>query len=170
MQSYQRGVGLIEVLVALVLLAIVVLGFVALQIRAIAASHEAGRNIQAMNIARDLSERIRVNRDGLSDYKVVAAGQTASNCATGTGPTSFCTAQQMAEYDFKNVSDKANEIGMQLAILNCQGATSLKRKCIYVAWEGTTPTNGAASSNCTNGAAYLPEAKCIIVEVYNYAE
>lgn len=59
----QRGVGLVEVLVALVLLGIAVLGFTALQIRAVAASADAGQNIQAMNIARDLSERIRMNRD-----------------------------------------------------------------------------------------------------------
>lgn len=42
MRSYQRGVGLIEVLVALVLLGVAVLGFTALQLRALAASHEAG--------------------------------------------------------------------------------------------------------------------------------
>ena len=45
----QRGVGLVEVLVALVLLGIAVLGFTALQIRAVAASADAGQNIQAMN-------------------------------------------------------------------------------------------------------------------------
>ncbi|MFV5264149.1 type IV pilus modification protein PilV [Acinetobacter courvalinii] len=170
MQSYQRGVGLVEVLVALVLLAIVVLGFVALQIRAIAASHEAGRNIQAMNIARDLSERIRVNRDGLLDYKTIDSNQAVQDCASGSGLASFCNTKQMAQYDYKQISNKANEIGMQLAILDCQGSPTLKRKCIYVAWEGTTATNGTASTDCTNGAAYIPEAKCIIVEVYNYAE
>lgn len=51
---------------ALVLLGIAVLGFTALQIRAVAASADAGQNIQAMNIViRDLSERIRMNRAGL---------------------------------------------------------------------------------------------------------
>lgn len=175
MRSAQQGVGLIEVLVALVLLAIAVLGFVALQLRAVAASHEAGRNIQAMNIARDLSERIRANRDGLLEYKKVASTQ---NCASDAGESGkpgysagkFCTADEMANYDYAQVSTKAANLGMSLDILDCQGAATLKRKCIYVAWEGTTPTNGTAATNCTNGTAYLPEAKCIIVEVYNYAE
>jgi type IV pilus assembly protein PilV len=163
-RSYQHGVGLVEVLVALVLLAIAILGFTALQLRAIAASNEAGQNVQAMNIARDLSERIRVNREGLLDYKEVASPKT---CANETDAI-FCTATEMAEYDFKQVSNKANNLGMQLAIRNCQGSTGLKRKCIYVAWEGTTPTNGSDSPHCTNGVAYLPQAKCVIVEVYNY--
>lgn len=164
MRSYQHGVGLVEVLVALVLLAIAILGFTALQLRAIAASHEAGQNVQAMNIARDLSERIRVNREGLLDYKEVASPKICTNEADAI----FCTAKEMAEYDFKQVSNKAGNLGMQLAIQNCQGSTDLKRKCIYVAWEGTTPTNGSDTPHCTNGAAYLPQAKCVIVEVYNY--
>ena len=45
MMKRQTGVGLVEVLVALVLLSIAVLGFVALQIRAITASNEATMNV-----------------------------------------------------------------------------------------------------------------------------
>ncbi|GAA5630484.1 hypothetical protein Acal02_01084 [Acinetobacter calcoaceticus] len=171
MRSNQQGVGLVEVLVALILLSIAVLGFVALQMKAIAASHEAGRNIQAINIARDLSERIRSNRDGLQAFKDKNGYTTKitsnKNCANETD-AAFCSATEMAAYDFVKVSDTANDLGMQLAIQNCQGTASLKRKCIYVAWEGTTPDNGMTTSNCTNGVAYVPEAKCIIVEVYNY--
>ncbi|QHI08955.1 type IV pilus modification protein PilV [Acinetobacter haemolyticus] len=155
----QKGVGLMEVLVALIILSIAVLGFVALQIRAITATNEANMNVQATNIARDLAERMRVNRDGLTDF---VENNATDNCATG-----FCDAGKMAKYDFRQVSEKANTLGMQIAIHNCQGST-LIRKCVYVAWEGTTATNGTASTDCTNGAAYIPNAKCIIMEIYNY--
>ena len=163
MNKTQKGVGLVEVLIALLLLAIGVLGFTALQIRALAASQEAGNNIQAINIARDLSERIRVNRDGLLDYKEVDKADSVKDCSK-----EFCDAQQLAVYDFRAVSNKANDFGMSLAVLDCQGNVALERKCIYVAWGGTTATNGNTNPNCTNGAAYLPDAKCIIVETYNY--
>lgn len=155
----QKGAGMVEVLVALVLLAIAVLGFSFLQIRAISASLEASRNVQAMNIARDLSERIRVNRNGLKYYTLIESPATCDSIV--------CTSQQMAEYDYNQVNTKASNLGMALDILDCQGSV-FKRKCIYVAWEGTTPTNGTSSSNCTNGTAYVPNAKCLIVEVYNY--
>lgn len=148
-----------EVLVALVLLSIAVLGFVALQIRAITASNEATMNVQATNIARDLAERMRMNRDGLAGY---VANTDTTNCATA-----FCSPEDMAKYDFRLVSSRATDLGMSMDVLNCQGST-LVRKCIYVAWEGTTATNGTGSSDCTNGAAYVPNAKCIIMEVYNY--
>ena len=159
MMKRQTGVGLVEVLVALVLLSIAVLGFVALQIRAITASNEATMNVQATNIARDLAERMRMNRDGLAGY---VANTDTTNCATA-----FCSPEDMAKYDFRLVRSRASDLGMSMAVLNCQGST-LVRKCIYVAWEGTTATNGTGSSDCTNGAAYVPNAKCIIMEVYNY--
>ena len=57
----QAGVGLIEVLVALILLAIGVLGYVALQIRAMDASSEALTKSQAMIVMRGLAENIRTN-------------------------------------------------------------------------------------------------------------
>ena len=159
MMKRQTGVGLVEVLVALVLLGIAVLGFVALQIRAITASNEATMNVQATNIARDLAERMRMNRDGLAGY---VANTDTTNCATA-----FCSPENMAKYDFRLVSSRATDLGMSMNVLNCQGST-LVRKCVYVAWEGTTATNGTGSSDCTNGAAYVPNAKCIIMEVYNY--
>ena len=159
MMKRQTGVGLVEVLVALVLLSIAVLGFVALQIRAITASNEATMNVQATNIARDLAERMRMNRDGLAGY---VANTDTTDCATD-----FCDPENMAKYDFRLVSSRATDLGMSMDVLNCQGST-LVRKCIYVAWEGTTATNGTGSSDCTNGAAYVPNAKCIIMEVYNY--
>lgn len=161
MINTQKGVGLMEVLVALVLLSIAILGFVALQVRGIAASNEAGMNVQATNIARDLAERMRVNRVGLADY---ADNSEADNCAT-----SFCDAAKMAKYDFRQVKSRANNLGLSMNVLDCQGGSvTFKRKCVYVAWEGTTATNGTGGSDCTNGAAYVANAKCIIMEVYNY--
>jgi type IV pilus assembly protein PilV len=190
----QMGVGLMEVLVALLLLSIAVLGFIALQVKAISASEEAGHNVQAMNLARDLSERMRMNRDGLANYK---AGNPAE-CETV-----YCTPAQLAVYDYMQVLNRANEQGMDLAILDCQG---VNRKCIYVAWGDTIPadlstnstssseevsdssstespeagsnnstdtaasesndTDGDESTACTNGTSYVPGAQCVIVEVY----
>ncbi|WP_336167149.1 type IV pilus modification protein PilV [Acinetobacter sp. 161(2023)] len=162
MITSQKGAGLMEVLVALLLLSIAVLGFVALQIRAVAASTEAGQNIQATNIARDLAERIRVNRTGLSSYVDIGSTDILTDCST-----TFCNAAQMAKYDYAQVKQHATDLGMSLAVLNCQGST-LTRQCIYVAWGGTTATDGSSAPNCTNGTAYVPDAKCIIMEVYNH--
>ena len=66
MNKKQKGMGLVEVLIALVILAIAVLGFSILQMRAVEASIEASKRVQGMNLAKDLAERIRANQQGLS--------------------------------------------------------------------------------------------------------
>ncbi|GAF57639.1 type IV fimbrial biogenesis protein PilV [Psychrobacter sp. JCM 18902] len=57
--SYQRGVGLIEVLVAVLLLSIAVLGFSALQVRAISATDESVVRTKSLTIIRNLAEVMR---------------------------------------------------------------------------------------------------------------
>lgn len=159
MKNSQYGVGLIEVLVSLVLLGIAVLGYTALQVRAITASTEASQNVLATNIARDLSERIRMNRNGLAEYK--------STTSQVDCKAKFCDATEMAHYDYAQVENRATALGMDLAILDCQGST-LTRKCIYVAWAQTKASNGDGDTHCTNGTSYVPDAQCIIMETYNY--
>ena len=166
MRKHQQGVGLMEVLVSLVLLAIAVLGFSALQLRSVYASVEAANNTQAMHLARDLAERIRVNRLGykaLNKNAVYVSGKGDCN-------SDFCEPDDFAEADFLQVQNKAKNLGMDIALRDCQGVeiVSLKRRCIYVAWDKTTPTDGQAKNDCTSGAAYNVGAKCIIMELYNY--
>ena len=69
-QKAQVGVGLLEVLVALILIAIGVLGYVALQVRAMDASSEALSKSQAIMIMRGLAENIRVNSSQASQFRV----------------------------------------------------------------------------------------------------
>ena len=51
---YQQGVSLVEVLVAMVLLGVAVIGFVALQVRAVTATGESFNRSQAVSIAQDM--------------------------------------------------------------------------------------------------------------------
>ena len=82
-KNYQNGVGLMEVLVALLLLAIGVLGFSVLPVRAIDASQEASDRSVAMNLARDLSERIRINKTALTKYKEYINAKTVDTSCIG---------------------------------------------------------------------------------------
>ena len=172
MNTSQQGASLVEVLVALLLLSVAVLGFAALQVKAVTASIDAGNTIQATNLARDLAERIRTNRDGYTVFDDVDGYQNTIS-TTAQCDSASCSASDMALYDFVQVSNKAEQLGMQIAIPDCQGS-DLQRKCIYVSWGETTPTNGTSSANsstnnnCTNGTAYVVGAKCIILEAYNY--
>lgn len=172
-QHRQVGVGLMEVLVALLILSIGVMGFIALQYRAVEATAESGSRIQAINIARDLAERIRINRGAENTYvdQMNTASQqliTAVNCFTND-----CSSTNLADFDVSQVALKARSMGMMVNILECQG-NSDGRQCIYVAWGDTAATNATTASDatpesegdCTSGNAYVPNSTCLIMEVY----
>lgn len=165
--KHQQGVGLLEVLVALLLLAIAVLGFAALQLRAVQASFDAGNNVQAMSVARDLAERMRVNRGGLGTYRnantVVDVTEYDDSC-----DTKFCTSTEIATYDINQVRKKASDLGMRVAVHNCP-SSNLRRSCIFVAWGDTTPTIGTDDNHCMKSdASYNVQSQCIILEAYNH--
>lgn len=93
---HQCGVGLIEVMVAVLVLTIGILGIVALQTKALQFSQESVSKSKAMMLAYEMVDRMRANPDSVASYLVdygtaVAAG---ANCETST-----CSPTQMATYD-----------------------------------------------------------------------
>lgn len=70
MISNQKGVGLIEVLIALMLLAIAVLGFSAMQLTALKATDESVMRSRAITIMRGAGEMMRANPSGICVFKL----------------------------------------------------------------------------------------------------
>jgi type IV pilus assembly protein PilV len=181
----QRGVGLMEVMVAALILAVAVLGFIALQYRSLDAANEAYYRTQAMSVARDLAERMRANQFAQDTYlKELTYSKTTSDVATAensapqqqaasepTPPsnssclTNTCTQTQFAQADVVEIKAKAQEVGMDVAMQKCSG---VDRNCIYIAWEGTLPKDGDSTTekNCTNGGTYVDGSRCIVMEAY----
>lgn len=167
----QAGVGLIEVLVALVLLAIGVLGYVALQLRAVDASSEALIRSQAMTVMRNLTESIRANTAGQSSYPA-AVRSYVDFTGTTTAPTSClntaCTPAQMATYDAYQAAQSAATFGIKISMTDCPGTTSasVKRQCLFGAW-GNTTISATSYTNCMSTAGiYTAQAQCLMMEAY----
>lgn len=164
MITKQHGVGMIEVLVALVILAIGVLGFSALQLRSVEATTEASNRTMAMNLARDLSERIRINRSGMADYitaindKEVEVGCLGSAAAYEPA----CDKTKMANYDANEVIEKADDKGQTIIMKKCDGS---KRTCIYVSWGKTVITKDDVTA-CMDSGTYVPNAQCLVMEAF----
>lgn len=161
MKYHQNGMGLTEVLIAMMLLGIGVIGFAGLQVRAIGATNDASFRMQAMSIARDVSERLLLNNSAaaLAVYKPttpVAWTSTTANSALCNGPAAAntCTPAQMAAYDMSNIAAMAANTlpNGQVTVRTCEGRTN---NCIYVSWNATTPTVGAAPPNCVQATTGL---------------
>ena len=91
----QSGFGLVESLVALVVVSVGMIGIAVLYGQGLGASRTALYRTQAVILASDMADRIRVNRRAGAAYQAAGAG-TNRNCVPG-GAT--CTPTQMAEND-----------------------------------------------------------------------
>jgi type IV pilus assembly protein PilV len=67
-KSVQRGISLIEVLVAILVLSVGLLGAAATQLNALKYTDSARMSSQASFIAYDMMDRIRVNSDAVASY------------------------------------------------------------------------------------------------------
>lgn len=172
----QKGVGLVEVLVALLLLAVGVLGYTILQLRAVDASSEALMRSQGMLIARTLAENMRANPAAQTNYPAAVRGYTNITAAP-TAPTpscsnNLCTPAQMARFDAFMAARSAFEIGMNVTMSACPGVGSapIQRQCLFVAWGNTalsaTSTTANVSSCMNTSGVYVNGSNCLMMEAY----
>jgi|JI102314DRNA_FD_contig_41_1642974_length_3705_multi_4_in_0_out_0_2 type IV pilus assembly protein PilV len=166
----QRGIGLLEVLVAMLILAIGVLGFSALQVRAVSATSEGFARAQAMGTMRMLAESMRTNPTAINTYtssinsgSVTPPGKTCMG--NNTGSELPCTPDQLAAFDSYQVNLTSKNQDMNLRLVNCPGLTE-SRQCILAAWGKTSPTVGAsAESDCLKSdGSYHRKATCLLLE------
>jgi type IV pilus assembly protein PilV len=95
----QRGSSLIEVMVSLFILAVGLLGILAMQVKSIQFSQSADTYSRAMNLANDIAERIRINPKNVAAYASEAVPETApTNCKTGEF-TAACSAADLVKWD-----------------------------------------------------------------------
>lgn len=177
-KTVQKGVGLIEVLVALLILALGVLGFAALQLRALDAAQEATEQTVAMNTARDLAERMRINRTALNTYRTTINAQTIDagklKCTGVTNVSAIpattkkelpkCNSVAIAEHDATEILQKASEHDQRIVVTGCVGSAM---NCIYVAWADTTfPSANISQCVDTTTGTYIANSKCLVMEAF----
>lgn len=94
-----RGFTLVEVLVALVVMSVGMLGIAALYVSGIQGSRGAIFQTKAINLAADMADRIRANRIAPNAYAIAGAG-APSNCEDDIANSVIvCTAAQVAAND-----------------------------------------------------------------------
>jgi type IV pilus assembly protein PilV len=92
----QRGISIVEALVALVVIAVGMLGIAGLYLSSLQSSRSAKLRAQAVQLTGSIIDRIRANRDGATAYATATYGgvPAAQNCLTRR-----CTPAQLAQDD-----------------------------------------------------------------------
>lgn len=170
----QRGMSLIEVLVAMLVTTVGLLGFAGLQSRAMVSAEDTYVRTEAMALAQELLERKRINGatelfDGTATSDPAIATYTTASNWTGAIPTQSCagasvtcTPVQMAQYDIAQMRNilASNAYIPQGDMLVTRNLTTGMIN-IYVAWGGETAAACAAAGGLSSGLARL---KCIVLE------
>lgn len=94
----QRGITMVEALVALVVLSVGMLGIAGLYVSSLKAGLSALIRTQAVNLVQDMADRIRANALGRAAYDV-AAGYGGSPTTHDCVVTTNCTPAALAEDD-----------------------------------------------------------------------
>ncbi|NMM82096.1 type IV pilus modification protein PilV [Acidovorax sp. SRB_14] len=93
----QRGITLIESLVAIVVMALGILGILGVQMRTLSDTQTTVRRAQAIRLIEDLSERMKVNPNALGNINAYvstfSAEPTPGDCSSG------CSHSAQAAYD-----------------------------------------------------------------------
>lgn len=168
----QAGISLIEVLVSMLIVAFGVLGLAALQARAMNSEFESYQRSQAVILADDMVERIRMNRTAMGSFKNISNSTDGSGYLGTAGSGSYtldCSAPGQAVADLcawngllqgaaqKNSSNAS--IGAMIGARGCitydpttevTGVPDSGLFTVTVVWQGGQDTV-VPSANCGNG-------------------
>ena len=175
----QQGIGLIEVLVALLLLAVAVLGFSAMQITAIKATDETILRSQALSLMRGGAEMMRANPDGITSFRDALNDTetsipvdddtiTKDSCVTTGTTLKSCTVNQLAARDALALKAQASQSGVKVRADICPATTTGQPlTCLIAAWGNTEPSFGTAANDCMKETGdYNIGVSCFVMEAY----
>ena len=170
----QRGFTMVEILVSMLIVAIGLLGLVALQATALQAQTESYSRAQALALLQDMVERINANRyaascfafttdtaNGVPYLGTVDAGNPANTftptCTVGSNPASAINAMTTWDSELKGTAERNSANTKIGAIVGARGCVSVANDpvtgiatyTVMVAWQGPTDSF-APTQNCGN--------------------
>lgn len=160
-----NGFTLIEVLIAVFVLAIGILGVAGLQLFAKQSSYDAVQRTTAATLASGIVERMRMNPVGINSYIADAEPVNQATAVPNTcTAAATCTPQQLAAHDlqlwYSNIIGNSetltggNSAGGLVAPSACirQVAGTDNQYEIAIAWRGRSALSNPVDSNCGQGA------------------
>lgn len=147
-----RGMTLVEVLVAVVVTVIGLLGMVALQMRSYSSEAESYQRAQAAILLEDMANRIRGNSANAAAY---VAEDIGAGAAQVCDPAAALAARDLCEWGnlLRGAAETygASSVGAMTAARSCIRAAGADSYVVTVVWQGSIPT-AAPRSNCGEAA------------------
>jgi type IV pilus assembly protein PilV len=154
----QRGASLMEVLIAVVVLSMGLVGVSALTITSVRNNQNANIRTRVSVLVEDFADRMRRNGEGLKQgyYDTVSVN---GNTAATASCASNCTAQATANNDAQLLSQRLGEMFQSSsATVSCSTASAGQRAClITVNWWESIATREASTSGTQQSVQFVTE-------------
>lgn len=166
----QKGIGLIEVLVALLILAVAILGFSAMQMSAVRTTDESVMRSRAMTVMRSGAEVMRSNpqaiipfRTRLNELQDETDAVNITDCIDNA-----CNPTNLANRDAEALHNYAVDNEIRVNLLQCPDTDGNQTKqCMIASWGETLADFDGADNSCADDTgAIQAQANCFVVEVY----
>jgi type IV pilus assembly protein PilV len=133
----ENGFSLIEVLIALLILAIGLLGTASLMLTSMKSNQSAYQRSQANWLAYDMAERMRLNRDLATsgDSYVITAATTLPSDPGCKASANGCSAANLALLDIREWMDQLTDAGVNGTVARASNAYT-----ITISWQEDSST------------------------------
>lgn len=150
----QRGLSLIESLIALIVATLSVMGILGVQMRTLTDTQASVRRAQAIRLIEDLSERLQSSPDALSNLGTYTTSPTTTdNCEAA-----LCAPAKLAAYDIKQWREKVSKTlpsGTQAIVFIPQGGS--RQLGVLIGWsENRYSQTGQSFSTAEKTALNAP--------------
>jgi type IV pilus assembly protein PilV len=155
----QRGIGMIEIMVSILICAFGLLGYVGLQARSTAMELESYQRSQALVLLQDIVSRVNANRGNVGNYvsaELYGSGNPQSCANLNGSQLDLCEWSNLLRGSAE--SRGANRIGAMTGARGCirRAAGTSDRLLISIAWQGLSNSAGA-NNDCGKGDASFPD-------------
>ena len=174
------GFGMIEVLIALVILLVSALGLAGIAVRMTQQETESYQRVQALILLQDMVDRMNANRKVVSCYSNGAIGITLGSgfsgaipsCAAGNAAQDAQVASDLADWNnlLKGASQQTSTSSNSGAVIGARGCVvqvdpAQKTYRVTVAWQGlgkTVAPNSACGQNSYGDEALRRTVNAIV--------
>ena len=159
---YASGFTLIEVMIAVFVLSVGILGMAGMQAVSVREAQNSYFRIQADLLAADMADRMRANREDAADElstNYVSTGAALANPVSCLGTTATCTAAQLASHDITEWQTQITNSNIPSGVGTIARTAGTSEYTIQVFWDedrdGTTTTAAACNASAGDGCIRL---------------
>lgn len=165
----QAGAAMIEVLVAILITAFGILGFVGLQAQTAVSQVEGYQRTQALILIGDMAERIALNRANAASYVAEDIGVAALDCSAPAtrAATDLCEWSQLIQGAAE--VQGSTKLGAMLGARACISSPAANQYQISLVWQGVQAT-GAPVTNCGQGDYASEDTRRAVTTVVQIAD